>query len=116
MPTLFFDHLPLPNLKTYTCASVIALTACIYYATCTVRDPNWNRAKSDLDITHNTANGYIINNDTNGSVDGRTFGQFTGDTFSVLAREPICVSVSLSCLYYFILTLVQFYPSTPFKP
>lgn len=98
MPIIFLERLPLPNLKTYTCASVLALSACVYYATYFVRDPQWNRPKSDLEISPNRDT-TITNNTNTSSADGRSFGQFTGDVFTVLTREPICVWVSFEMLH-----------------
>lgn len=94
MPIIFLERLPLPNLKTYTCASVFALSACIYYATYVVRDPDWNKPKSDLEVSIGSGADPFTSNDTNNTaIDNRSFGQFAGDAFSILTREPICVWV-----------------------
>lgn len=90
MPVSLVDRLPMPNLRLYTSGSVLALSACIYYATQVIKDPNWSTTESG-DIAG-------LNNDlnkTNASViDGRTVGQYVQDVFSVMIREPICVWVS----------------------
>lgn len=87
------DRIPLPNLKTYSCGSVLALSACIYFATQVIKDPNWNIQDSS-DFAQSKG-AHLDTNDTNSStLDGRTAGQFVTDIFTVMIREPICVWVN----------------------
>lgn len=105
MPIIVLERLPLPNLKTYTGASVLALSACIYYATHIVKDPDWNKPKSDLDVSPSNNDDFINNNTNRSSPDDRTFSQFTGDTFSVMTKEPICVWIMINMAYCWLILI-----------
>ncbi|KAF5300885.1 hypothetical protein FQR65_LT09048 [Abscondita terminalis] len=106
MPIIVLERLPLPNLRTYTCASVFALSACIYYATYIVKDPDWSKTKSELEIAPPNSEGEFLNNNTNNtSSDERTFSQFTGDAFSVMTKEPVCVWIMINMAYCWLILL-----------
>ncbi|KAJ3638693.1 hypothetical protein MTP99_002038 [Tenebrio molitor] len=91
MPVILLDRLPVPNLRMYSSGSVLALSACIYFATQVIKDPNWSAGESDMaNAIHKQDS-----NKSNASLpDGRTMGQYVSDVFSVMIREPICVWVS----------------------
>lgn len=90
MPVAALDRIPLPNLKTYSCVSVLALSGCAYFAMQVIRDPDWSKA-DDKKYHKN-----LVKNDT--MVEGRSFGHYMSDVFTVMIREPVCVWVSLSPL------------------
>ncbi|KAL3288048.1 hypothetical protein HHI36_002500 [Cryptolaemus montrouzieri] len=91
MPVAILDRIPLPNLRAYTAGSVLALSACVYFVTQTIKDPNWDSVQSDIkNVLQNE-----LDNSTNSSLsDGRTMRKYMTDVFTVLIREPICVWVS----------------------
>lgn len=82
MPLVFLDRIPLPTLQAYTCVSVVALSACVYVAVQTIKDPNWNSVQNVEQVQHNNT---------------ISLGQFVYQIFSVMIREPISVWV---CSFY----------------
>lgn len=91
MPVVLLDRLPLPNLRIYTCGSVLALSACVYFAMQVAKDPGWHRGDHsdvDSDITKQDLNR------TNASMDGTSFSRVVSNVFAAMLREPICVWVS----------------------
>lgn len=78
MPVIFLDRIPLPTLKAYTCVSVVALSACVYVAVQTIKDPNWNSTQTEQQHDHNNT---------------LSLGQLMYQIFSVMIREPISVWV-----------------------
>lgn len=91
MPAVILDRLPLPNLKTYTCGSVLALSACVYFAMQVIKDPGWNHGNNgDVGSTVTISD----LNRTNASYSGRSLGQVVSQVFVVMIREPVCVWVS----------------------
>lgn len=95
MPVVPLERLPLPNLKVYSFVSVVALSACIYYAAQIIKEPNWNYP-TEFD-KKDSGNAAGARNTTD--ADGRTVGQFVSDVFTVMIREPVCVWVSFPNLY-----------------
>ncbi|KAK9892007.1 hypothetical protein WA026_018195 [Henosepilachna vigintioctopunctata] len=90
MPVPILDRIPLPNLRAYTAGSVLALSICVYLATQTVKDPNWDSVHSDI---KSVSNPELYNTNSSAS-DARTMRKFMSDVFTVLVREPFCVWVS----------------------
>lgn len=82
MPVVFLDRIPLPTLKAYTCVSVVALSACVYVAVQTIKDPNWNGVQDGQAQKYDTL----------------SLGQLVYQIFSVMIREPISVWV---CMVFF---------------
>lgn len=97
MPVVPLDRLPLPNLKAYSCVSVLALSACVYFATQIIKDPNWNNIPAEIDNRRNTAAANIQNNTES---EGRRLSQYVSEVFLVMTREPICVWVSNCLIFY----------------
>ncbi|CAG9837281.1 unnamed protein product [Diabrotica balteata] len=83
MPMFPFERLPLPNLKIYSSVSVVALSACIYYAVQIVKEPSWNYTPT---VEKKENEPWNVTNP-----DPRTAGQFVSDVFTVMIREPVCV-------------------------
>lgn len=77
MPVVLLDRLPLPNLRVYTAASVLALSGCVYFAQQTV-------SKGALQDEMNNTN----------STQDASIGEKLGMMFTVMIREPMCVWVS----------------------
>lgn len=75
MPIAILDRIPFPNLRAYTAGSVLALSACLYYAMQTIEDPNWDSAPSD--IGNIAQNG--LNTTNSSEADGRTMRKYMGD-------------------------------------
>lgn len=90
MPIAILDRIPFPNLRAYTAGSFLALSACVFYATQTIKDPNWDSVHHDIG-----SNAQNVFNTTNSSLpDDRTMRKYMSDIFTVLVREPVCVWVS----------------------
>ncbi|XP_017785203.1 PREDICTED: E3 ubiquitin-protein ligase AMFR-like [Nicrophorus vespilloides] len=97
MPLSRFDRVPLPNLKTYTFLSVLALSGCVYFAKEAIKDPDWNiqdkvqhQNSRQRDETFNISSA----NDTSDSE--RSLKQWVSDMSAVMTREPICVWVLIN--------------------
>lgn len=102
MPVAFLDRLPLPNLRVYTAASVLALSGCIYFAQQTV-------SKGALQNQMNRGNA---------TQDAVSVGQKVGMMFAVMVREPMCVWVSFEncgAKTIFALWLVELLLNKPFE-
>ncbi|XP_044264792.1 E3 ubiquitin-protein ligase AMFR-like [Tribolium madens] len=96
MPVILLDRLPVPNLRMYSAGSVLALSACIYYATQVIKDPDWGVVSEDLKDS----------NKSNASVPhGRTMGQFVSDVFSVMIREPVCVWTMINMAFCWLILI-----------
>lgn len=78
MPVVLLDRLPLPNLRVYTAASVLALSGCVYFAQQTV---SRGAPQDDMDKT-------------NATEEYTSVGQKVSQVFAVMIREPMCVWVS----------------------
>ena len=94
MPVTLLDRLPMPNLRMYSSGSVVALSACVYYATQVIKDPNWSAAADSADIVGLHKEVVDLNKSNASMPDGRSMGQYVSDVFSVMIREPVCVWVS----------------------
>ncbi|XP_063919658.1 E3 ubiquitin-protein ligase AMFR-like [Zophobas morio] len=91
MPVTLLDRLPMPNLRMYSSGSVVALSACVYYATQVIKDPNWSAAADSADIVGLHKEVVDLNKSNASMPDGRSMGQYVSDVFSVMIREPVCV-------------------------
>ncbi|CAH1365765.1 unnamed protein product [Tenebrio molitor] len=102
MPVILLDRLPVPNLRMYSSGSVLALSACIYFATQVIKDPNWSAGESDMaNAIHKQDS-----NKSNASLpDGRTMGQYVSDVFSVMIREPICVWTMINMAFCWLILI-----------
>lgn len=95
MPVVWLERLPLPNLKTYTCVSVVALSACVYFALQVIKDPEWELATGDVggkslfQVATGVSEGH--NRTNNSNTDTRTISQWMSQAVAVMVREPICV-------------------------
>ncbi|KAG5894686.1 hypothetical protein JTB14_034734 [Gonioctena quinquepunctata] len=98
MPVVPLDRLPLPNLKAYSFVSVAALSACVYYATQIIKDPNWNYT-SEID-SRSAPDGQ---NSTD--PEGRSLGQFVSDIFTIMIREPVCVWTMINMAFCWLILL-----------
>lgn len=87
MPFVRIERLPFPDLKTYTCGSVLALSACIYFATQAIKDPNAH-------LPVNIPDSEITKASNASTPDRKSMSVFMTQIFAVLIREPICVWVS----------------------
>lgn len=114
MPVIFLDRLPLPNLKVYYCISIMALSACIYYAMEMIKDPNWNHNTNannnqhDGSTSSDTAGQFMLNpiNKTNQSdFGGRNTGQIVADVFTVMTREPFCVWTMINMAFCWLILI-----------
>ncbi|CAH1164366.1 unnamed protein product [Phaedon cochleariae] len=105
MPVISVDRLPLPNLKAYSCVSVLALSACVYYAIQAIKEPNWNTmSDTGRRATPNDFERY--NPGYNGTeADARTVGQFVSDIFTVMIREPVCVWTMINMAFCWLILL-----------
>ncbi|XP_044744606.1 E3 ubiquitin-protein ligase AMFR-like isoform X2 [Coccinella septempunctata] len=101
MPIAILDRIPFPNLRAYTSGSVLALSACVFYATQIIKDPNWESVSDDIG-----SNAQIGFNTTNSSdPDGRTMRKYMGDIFTVLVREPICVWTMINMAFCWLILI-----------
>lgn len=95
MPVVWLERLPLPNLRTYTCVSVVALSACVYFALQVIKDPNWELSAGEVGgkslIQAATGASEGLNRTNSSNTDTRTFSQWASQAVSVMVREPICV-------------------------
>lgn len=90
MPAILLERAPLPTLKVYTCVSVAALSACVYFAAQSGgRDPNWNGGDA-----HGAAVPHDANKTNSSGLDERSFGSWVYHVFSMMVREPVSVWVS----------------------
>lgn len=101
MPVVLLDRLPLPKLKTYVFGSILALSACIYFAAQIIKDPQWNYNENEPVKLENV-------NMTNSSSDARSLGLWIYEIFFVMIREPICVWVSLIQFEFAICILISY--------
>ncbi|CAG9854032.1 unnamed protein product [Phyllotreta striolata] len=98
MPVVPLERLPLPSLRVYSFVSVVALSACTYYAAQIIKEPNWNYPG---DFDKNDDN---FENRNGTDSDGRTVSQFVSDIFTVMTREPVCVWTMINMAFcWFIL-------------
>ncbi|CAH0551458.1 unnamed protein product [Brassicogethes aeneus] len=84
MPASVLQRLPMPNLKIYSSVSVLALSACIYYAVQNIKDP-----KNIID-TENEIEKLGMNNTNSSDGPVRTVTQFLSDVFYLMMRENVC--------------------------
>ncbi|XP_071054003.1 E3 ubiquitin-protein ligase AMFR-like [Onthophagus taurus] len=91
----------LPTLKAYTAVSVLALSACIYFATQTIKDPIWMQSQ----ITEAVDNGQ---NDTeNFEAGDLSWGQYVYQVFSVMIREPVSVWMMINMGFCWLIILTK---------
>ncbi|XP_019865622.1 E3 ubiquitin-protein ligase AMFR [Aethina tumida] len=86
MPSALFERFPMPNLKIYTAISVVALSACVYYAVQHIKDP-----KNLIQPESGGASDQMQLNRTNATGEsGRTATQFITEVFYLMIRENVC--------------------------
>ncbi|XP_025831696.1 E3 ubiquitin-protein ligase AMFR isoform X2 [Agrilus planipennis] len=91
MPVILLNRLPLPNLKTYVCLSVLALSSCVYFATTVIKNPDWNKGKSGISNENET-----FNETDKFSGDTRPLRQYISEIFLVMVHEAVCVWVMIN--------------------
>ncbi|XP_065166568.1 E3 ubiquitin-protein ligase AMFR-like [Atheta coriaria] len=96
MPVIRPDRLPLPNLKTYTFFSVLALTTCVYIASDMVNDKDWSLTASDKQQESVMVTSETVENATNTTSEDRSMKKWFSDVSAVMIREPFCVWVLIN--------------------
>ncbi|KAJ8926117.1 hypothetical protein NQ315_009974 [Exocentrus adspersus] len=96
MPTVLLDRLPLPNLKAYSFVSLVALSACVYFASQTIKEPGWNGVQEHR--------GAAVDRNATGP-EARTVTQFVFDVFAVMIREPVCVWTMINMAFCWLILL-----------